>query len=171
MGNGMAQIKRMSNAMATWAKDAGLFALTMSCRVQVAFRSGLCSHHCLIVLRFACSVASLSRCLSHYLPGCLDLHHGILAGYLLGWGSPSTRSAWHAVHAHAPLCRVHYSNRRWSTPQRGGMKYHLKKFIRPGFESQWRPILDHSVLFWSRHSYRALLFFCVHLHMARWPNG
>ena len=78
--------------------------LTLCCRGQVAFHSELLSYHCMIVLRFACSVASLSRCLSHYLPGCLSLHYGILVGYLLGWGIPSAWSAWHAPHDHTPSC-------------------------------------------------------------------
>ena len=78
--------------------------LTLCCRGQVAFHSELLSHHCMIVLRFACSVASLSRCLSHYLPGFLSLHYGILVGYLLGWGIPSAWSAWHASHDHTPPC-------------------------------------------------------------------
>ena len=89
-------------SLAVW-KKGGVCAFMMACRGQVAIHSGLCSRHCLIVLRFACSVASLSRCLSHYLPGCLDLHHGILVGYLLGWGSPSTWIAWLAGHSHVPI--------------------------------------------------------------------
>ena len=62
-------------------------------RGQIASHSELCSRHCLIVFRFACSVASLSRCLHHYLPGLLNLHPVTLAGYLLGRGSPSAWSA------------------------------------------------------------------------------
>ena len=73
-----------------WKKAAVLLVVTGSWRGQVADHSELFSHHCMIVFRFACSVASLSRCLNHYLPGLLDLHPAILVDYLLGWGSPST---------------------------------------------------------------------------------
>ena len=43
-----------------------------------------------VVLSFACSVASLSRCPSHYLPGHHHFRGGDLADYPFGWGSPST---------------------------------------------------------------------------------
>ena len=74
-------------------KIAGLCVLVVCHRGQIAFHSELCSRHCTIVFRFACSVASLSRCLDHHLPGLLSLHPTILAGYLLEQGSPSTWSA------------------------------------------------------------------------------
>ena len=43
-----------------------------------------------VVLSFACSVASLSRCPSHYLPGHHHLRGGDLADYPFGRGNPST---------------------------------------------------------------------------------
>ena len=43
-----------------------------------------------VALSFACSVASLSLCLSFQLPGWHSLHYVILADYLLGWGRVST---------------------------------------------------------------------------------
>ena len=43
-----------------------------------------------VVLSFACSVASLSRCPSHYLPGHPHLREDDLAAYLFGKGNPST---------------------------------------------------------------------------------
>ena len=43
-----------------------------------------------VVLSFACSVASLSRFPSHYLPGHPHLREGDLAAYLFGRGNPST---------------------------------------------------------------------------------
>ena len=43
-----------------------------------------------VVLSSACSVASLSRFPSHYLPGHPHLREGALAAYLFGQGSPST---------------------------------------------------------------------------------
>ncbi len=49
-----------------------------------------------VVLSSACSVASLSRCPSRYLPGHPHLHEDALADYLFGRGSPS---AWHAGYA------------------------------------------------------------------------
>ena len=46
-----------------------------------------------VVLSSACSVASLGRFPSHYLPGRLCLRPGVLADHLFGWGIPSTRQA------------------------------------------------------------------------------
>ena len=43
-----------------------------------------------VVLSSACSVASLSRFPSHYLPGHPHVREGALAAYLFGQGSPST---------------------------------------------------------------------------------
>ena len=43
-----------------------------------------------VVLSSACSVASLSRFPSHYLPGHLHLREGALADYPFGKGNPST---------------------------------------------------------------------------------
>ena len=43
-----------------------------------------------VVPSSACSVASLSRFPSHYLPGHPHLREGALAAYLFGQGSPST---------------------------------------------------------------------------------
>ena len=52
-----------------------------------------------VVLSSACSVSSLSRFPSHYLPGHPHLREGALAAYLFGLGSPSTWLAGHtAVH-------------------------------------------------------------------------
>ena len=48
-----------------------------------------------VVLSSACSVASLGRFPSHYLPGRLCLRPGVLADHLFGWGIPSTRQAGH----------------------------------------------------------------------------
>jgi len=66
-----------------------------SCRFReaevTAFHSGLCSHQPLqVVFSSACSVASLSRCPNHYLPGHPHLRGDALADYLFGKGSPST---------------------------------------------------------------------------------
>ena len=46
-----------------------------------------------VELSSACSVASLGRFPSHYLPGRLCLRPGVLADHLFGWGIPSTRQA------------------------------------------------------------------------------
>ena len=54
------------------------------------FHSGLFSRPLQVVLSFACSVASLSRCPSHYLPGHPHLREDDLAAYLFGKGNPST---------------------------------------------------------------------------------
>ena len=50
-----------------------------------------------VVLSSACSVASLGRFPSHYLPGRPHLRGGVLADHLFGWGIPSTRQAGHAT--------------------------------------------------------------------------
>ena len=50
-----------------------------------------------VVLSSACSVASLGRFPSHYLPGRPRLRMGVLADHLFGWGIPSTRQAGHAT--------------------------------------------------------------------------
>ena len=50
-----------------------------------------------VVFSSACSVASLGRFPSHYLPGRLCLRPGVLADHLFGWGIPSTRQAGHAT--------------------------------------------------------------------------
>ena len=50
-----------------------------------------------VVLSSACSVASLGRFPSHYLPGRLCLRPGVLADHLFGWGIPSTRQAGHVT--------------------------------------------------------------------------
>ena len=65
---------------------------------------------------FACSVASLSQSPGHQLPGCHNLHCGILTDYQLGWGRPST---WFARHADAPSrsnTLVPKGDRRMDTP-------------------------------------------------------
>ena len=54
------------------------------------FHSGLFSRPLQVVLSFACSVASLSRCPSHYLPGHPHLREDDLAAYPFGKGNPST---------------------------------------------------------------------------------
>ena len=50
-----------------------------------------------VVLTSACSVASLGRFTSHYLPGCPGLRPGILAAHLFGWGIPSTQLEGHVT--------------------------------------------------------------------------
>ena len=50
-----------------------------------------------VVLSSACSVASLGRFPSHYLPGRPSLRQGVLAAHLFGWGIPSTRLAGHVT--------------------------------------------------------------------------
>ena len=50
-----------------------------------------------VVLSSACSVASLGRFPSHYLPGRPHLRGGVLADHLFGWGIPSTRQAGRAT--------------------------------------------------------------------------
>jgi hypothetical protein len=50
-----------------------------------------------VVLSSACSVASLGRFPSHYLPGRPRLRRGVLADHLFGWGIPSTRQAGHVT--------------------------------------------------------------------------
>ena len=63
-----------------------------------------------VVLSSACSVASLGRFPSHYLPGRPCLRLGVLADHLFGWGIPSTRQAGHETIHSAPsvksLCRA-----------------------------------------------------------------
>ena len=62
-----------------------------------ALHSGPVSPPLKVVPSFACSVASLSRCPGHQLPGCHSLRRGILADYLLDRGGPSTCRAGHIV--------------------------------------------------------------------------
>ena len=50
-----------------------------------------------VVLSSACSVASLGRFPSHYLPGRPSLRQGVLAAHLFGWGIPSTQQAGHVT--------------------------------------------------------------------------
>ena len=50
-----------------------------------------------VVLSSACSVASLGRCPSHYLPGHPHLRKDVLAAHLFGWGIPSTQQAGHVT--------------------------------------------------------------------------
>ena len=50
-----------------------------------------------VVLSSACSVASLGRCPSHYLPGHPCLRQDVLAAHLFGWGIPSTQQAGHVT--------------------------------------------------------------------------
>lgn len=50
-----------------------------------------------VVLSSACSVASLGRCPSHYLPGRPSLRQGVLAAHLFGWGIPSTQLTGHVT--------------------------------------------------------------------------
>ena len=61
-----------------------------------------------VVLSSACSVASLSRFPSHYLPGHPHLREGALAAYLFGQGSPSIwctrRTASHDTTSANPPC-------------------------------------------------------------------
>ena len=55
-----------------------------------------------VELSSACSVASLGRFPSHYLPGRLCLRPGVLADHPFGWGIPSTRQAGHETVHSAP---------------------------------------------------------------------
>ena len=69
-----------------------------------------------VVLSFACSVASLSRSPSHYLPCHLQLPGGATADYLFGKGNPSTWCA--------GLTTVHCTPRS-HTPIQGTEKHDL----------------------------------------------
>ena len=90
--------------------------------VQVLLHRGHCTLFChtipplQVAPSFACSVASLSQSPGHQLPGCHNLHCGILTDYQLGWGRPST---WFARHADAPSrsnTLVPKGDRRMDTP-------------------------------------------------------
>ena len=72
-----------------------------------------------VVLSSACSVASLGRFPSHYLPGRLCLRPGVLADHLFGWGIPSTRQAGHETVHNASS--VKSLSRRHDTPQQKEM--------------------------------------------------
>ena len=75
-----------------------------------------------VVLSSACSVASLGRFPSHYLPGRLCLRPGVLADHLFGWGIPSTRQAGHETVHNASSAKSLYR-------AQGGMTLPDKKSI------------------------------------------
>ena len=58
-----------------------------------------------VVLSSACSVASLGRFPSHYLPGRPCLRKDVLADHLFGWGIPSTQQAGHVQVHSAPSAK------------------------------------------------------------------
>ena len=71
-----------------------------------------------VVLSSACSVASLSRFPSHYLPGHPHLREGALAAYLFGWGSPSTwRTGRSVVHDSSSATLPHGAQRGVTLPR------------------------------------------------------
>ena len=61
-----------------------------------------------VASRFVCSVASLDRSQDHYLPGCDDLHHHVLAVYLLDMGGPSTCLWRRAVFEHCAVAQLQW---------------------------------------------------------------
>ena len=72
-----------------------------------------------VVPSFACSVASLSRCPGHQLPGCHSLRRGILADYLLDRGGPSTCRAGHIVLQCTPSPNSRRDRRQRAPSERG----------------------------------------------------
>ena len=68
-----------------------------------------------VVLSSACSVASLSRFPSHYLPGHLHLREGALAAYPFGKGNPSTWCAGRAAVRNTPSTKLPYGAQRGIT--------------------------------------------------------
>jgi hypothetical protein len=81
-----------------------------------------------VVLSSACSVASLSRCPSHHLPGHPHLRGDALADCLFGRGSPSTWRAGHTPLHDTPSVKPSFGAGRNMTPPRWhtqGMQAHL----------------------------------------------
>ena len=70
-----------------------------------------------VVLSSACSVSSLSRFPSHYLPGHPHLREGALAAYLFGLGSPSTWLAGHTAVHDTPSATPPRGTERRDAPQ------------------------------------------------------
>ena len=69
------------------------------------------------LLSFACSVASLSRCPSHYPPGHHSLRRAALAECPLGQGKPSTRPEGHDESTYTSQTSFHSDDRRtWPLP-------------------------------------------------------
>ena len=64
------------------------------------------------LLSFACSVASLSRCPSHYPPGHQGLRQAALVECPLGQGEPSTRSEGHGESTNTSLTSFHLDDRK-----------------------------------------------------------
>ena len=94
---------------ARWGTIASIERCNSSARVRTKTHVALfccCRGRCIplwavfpplqVVFSSACSVASLSQCPNHYLPGHIHLHERALADFLFGWGNPST---WHAGYA------------------------------------------------------------------------
>ena len=65
-----------------------------------------------VVLSSACSVASLSRCPNHYLPGHPHLRGDALADYVLGKGNPSTWRAGRTPLHDTPLVKPPFGAQR-----------------------------------------------------------
>jgi hypothetical protein len=99
-----------------------------------------CRGHCIplwtvfpplqVVLSSACSVASLSRCPSHYLPGHPHLRGDALADCLFGRGSPSTWCAGHRPLHDTPSVKPPFGAQRSMTLPRWhaqGMQAHLSQ--------------------------------------------
>ena len=82
-----------------------------------------------VVLSSACSVASLGRFPSHYLPGRLCLRPGVLAAHLFGWGIPSTRQAGHETVHSAPSSKSLFR-------AQGGMTLPDKKQVLASLQQQ-----------------------------------
>ena len=120
-GQGTGTCKRKGKATDTWAERRER-AKKLAGVVQLIH----CRGHCIplwavfqplqVVLSFACSVASLSRSPSHYLPCQLQLPEAATADYLFGKGNPSTWCA--------GLTTVHCTPRS-HTPIQGTEKHDL----------------------------------------------
>ena len=73
----------------------------------------------------ACSVASLSQCPGHQLPGFRSLRHGILACYLLGQGGPSTCVTRRPMLQYTPSPTPFLGDKRMGTPSKSFVAGHL----------------------------------------------
>ena len=91
-----------------------------------------------VVLSFACSVASLSRCPSHYLPGHHHFRGGDLADYPFGWGSPSTWLAARTELRDTPSV-ISGGNREFEVPNTNPGQA-PQNFV---FRTVWIPFGDH----------------------------
>ena len=81
-----------------------------------------------VVLSYACSVASLGRCPSHYLPGHPHLRRDALADCLFGKGSPTTWRAGHKPLHDTPSVKPSFRAQKSMTLPRWhaqGMQAHL----------------------------------------------